>query len=104
MLDLRVGQPAGRSGRYQFQRPSGVEAGTRTAEGRTMLGPSHPRALSDGSGEPACLVDLVRGGDQADVAEGLREVAELVTRRGVDLLGEQAEVVGVPGELVVLKR
>ncbi len=46
------------------------------------------------------LVDLPGGGDQPDVAEGLREVAELLAVRGVDLLGEQAEVVRVARELV----
>src|SRR5436309_2293881 len=52
------------------------------------------------SGEAARLVDLVGGGDQADVAERLREVAELLAVRGVDLLREQAEVVRIAGELV----
>src|SRR5439155_26325566 len=52
------------------------------------------------SGEAARLVDLVGGGDQSDVAEGLGEVAELLAVRRVDLLGEQAEVVRIAGELV----
>jgi hypothetical protein len=44
-------------------------------------------------------VDVRRRPDQADVAEGLREVAELLLGPGVDLLGEQPEVVGVVAEL-----
>ena len=43
------------------------------------------------------LVDLPRGRDQADVAEGLREVAEQLAAGGVDLLRQQAEVVRVAG-------
>src|ERR1700760_1408831 len=39
-------------------------------------------------------VEVDRGADQRQVAEGLREVAELLAG-SVDLLGEQAEVVGV---------
>jgi hypothetical protein len=46
------------------------------------------------------LVDLVGGRDQADVAVGLREVAELLAVGRVDLLAEQAEVVRVAGELL----
>ena len=40
------------------------------------------------------LVQCVRGVDQADVAERLRSVAELLAGVRVDLLAEQPEVVG----------
>ena len=42
----------------------------------------------------------MRGGDQPDVAERLREVAELLVVLGVDLLGQQPEVIRVADELV----
>src|SRR4051812_39521223 len=43
------------------------------------------------------LVDGPGGVDEPDVAERLREVAEQLTAPGVDLLRQQAHVVGVRG-------
>jgi hypothetical protein len=42
----------------------------------------------------ACLLDRDCGIDQADVGKGLREVAKRRTGGGIDLFGEQAQVVG----------
>src|SRR5215211_2137247 len=50
--------------------------------------------------ELARLVDLRGGGDQADVAERLREVAELLPIGRVNLLRQQAEIVRVARELL----
>src|SRR6185312_228848 len=47
-----------------------------------------------------CLVDLPSRGDQPDVAEGLREVAEQLTVRRVDLLSQKAQVIRVRGQLI----
>src|SRR5204863_4454698 len=58
-----------------------------------------PTIRPPSGGVPASQVDLVGGRDQADVAERLREVAELLAVLGVDLLGQQAEIVRVAGEL-----
>ncbi len=41
-------------------------------------------------------MDRHRRADHADVAERLRVVAEHLARLGIDLLGEQAEIVGAP--------
>ena len=49
---------------------------------------------------PLALSICVRGRDQPDVAERLREVAELLVVRRVDLLGQQPEVVRVADELI----
>src|SRR5206468_8021812 len=46
------------------------------------------------------LVDFPGGRDQADVTEGLGEVAEQLVVRCVDLLRQQAELVRVARELV----
>jgi hypothetical protein len=51
-----------------------------------------PSALT---GFAPSLIDLVRGGDQPDVAERLWEVPKQLAVRGVDFLGQQSEVVGV---------
>jgi hypothetical protein len=40
------------------------------------------------------LVDLPRRRDQADVAESLGKVAEMLSSSAVDLLGQQPKVVG----------
>src|SRR3954454_5142804 len=45
-------------------------------------------------------IEVGRRDDQADVAEGLREVAEQLAVGRLDLLGQEAEVVRVAGELV----
>ena len=52
----------------------------------------------------AGAIDVGGGVDQADVAERLREVAELLAARGVDLLGEQAQIIGVTGQTVEQRR
>src|SRR5205807_8844871 len=49
------------------------------------------------TGVPFGFADGPRGVDESDVAEGLGEVAEELTARRVDLLGEQAEVVAEAG-------
>src|SRR3954453_11353603 len=77
-------------------RPGPLPApGTTTASVPAALHPPPP----PGRRRPgsAGLRDRPRGVDQADVAEGLGEVAEQLSRRRVDLLGEQAEVVAVAG-------
>src|SRR5207302_2317887 len=43
------------------------------------------------------LADRPGGVDEPDVAEGLREVAEQLAGLGIDLLGEESEVVAEPG-------
>jgi hypothetical protein len=43
---------------------------------------------------PAAAFEVDGGADEADVAEGLGEVAEQLPADRVDPLGEQAEVVG----------
>src|SRR5436190_24302269 len=53
-----------------------------------------------GSAGAAGAVDLRGRGDEADVAERLREVAEQLAARRVDLLRDQAEVVRVADEPV----
>src|SRR5437764_1202868 len=85
---------AARGGGGATARGPGRTAGTARPAPTRPVACATPR-----SREAARLVDLVRRGDQADVAERLREVAELLAVRGVDLLREQAEVVGVAGEL-----
>ena len=42
--------------------------------------------------------DVEGGGDERQVSEGLREVAELTARDGVVLLGEQPEIVRQPDQ------
>jgi hypothetical protein len=49
------------------------------------------------SGEP---VEVVGGGDEANMAERLREIAERLAGARIDLLGEETEVVGEADDLV----
>ena len=62
------------------------------------------RCASEGDGASAVRgarpVQVRGSDDQPDVAEGLRCVAQQLAGGGVDLLGEQADVVGVADELV----
>src|SRR5262245_12069710 len=83
------------------------------AQGRGSSGPwadpmlprgrrSARRGWCPGSAAPPVVraIDVPGGGDQADVAERLREVAHQLAGGDLDLLGEQAKVVGVAGEAV----
>src|SRR5262249_30747942 len=57
--------------------------------------PRRPRGATRGQG----TIEVVRSADQAEVREGLREVAEMLTR-GSELLGVEAQVVRIAEHLL----
>src|ERR1700682_5406412 len=68
--------------------------GTHSGEPTSSLSPVRALLVAV-PGAALRLRDRPGGVDQPDVAEGLREVAEQLPRTGVDLLGEQTDVVHV---------
>src|SRR6266550_8854872 len=91
-------------------RQSGVDAPTAAgaSAGIRLYGGHRPRLPAAGPGEHRpdvagpvveLVVEVDRGVDQGQVAERLREVAELLTG-AADLLGKQAQMVGVSEHLL----
>src|SRR5499427_4781558 len=77
--------------------PSCATLGKVSSMGRRRLS----RASTEGrraSGRRLGLLQVQSGSDEADVAQGLGEVAQLRSADGIDLLGEEADVVGTAAD------
>src|SRR4051812_12715947 len=74
------------SGRYLRERPGHISGPGRALAGSAAVGPRGRQAQGRV--------------DQGDVAEGLREVADLALQARVPLLGEEAQVVAERQELL----
>src|SRR5262249_53444633 len=74
--------------------PSSATWSKESSRGRRR--PSGPRR--DCSDRRLGLLQVHGGSDEADVAQGLGEVAQLRSADGIDLLGEEAHIVGTAGD------
>ncbi len=58
-----------------------------------LFRPLHRRLL----GRPLRGAEVMRGVDQRDMGQGLREVAGLAAGAGIEFLGQEAEIIGERG-------